>query len=149
MMKAEKQTIKKNLEINAPKEKVWDVLLQDDFTRIWYAEFSEGTRAETDWQLGSKVIFRDNSGTGLLGTVLVNRPPEVLSVEYLGLVNGSTEDYDSEEARALKGSRETYRLSDKDGATQVAVEVDMAEEYYEMMSEAWDKALVKIKELAE
>ena len=145
----EMQTIKKSIEIKAPKEKVWDVLLQDQFNRIWYAEFSEGTYAETDWQVGSKVVFSDHSGSGLLGKVVINQPAEVLSVEYQGMVNNGTEDYESADAQAMKGVHETYRLVEKDGMTQLAIELDMGAEYFDFMSAAWEKALQKIKELAE
>ncbi len=148
-MKAEIQTIKKTVAVNAPKEKVWDVLLQDNFNRIWFAAFSDGTYADTDWQLGSKVKFIDNSSSGLVGKVVVNRPYEVISVEYTGLVEAGNEDYESQVAKEMKGSRETYRLIEKEGVTTLAIESDMSEEYFDMMSAAWDNALEKIKELAE
>ncbi len=148
-MKAEIQTIKKTVAVNAPKEKVWDVLLQDNFNRIWFAAFSEGTYADTDWQLGSKVKFIDNSSSGLVGKVVVNRPYEVISVEYTGLVEAGNEDYESQVAKEMKGSRETYRLIENEGFTTLAIESDMSEEYFDMMSAAWDNALEKIKQLAE
>lgn len=148
-MKAEIQTIKKTVAVNAPKEKVWDVLLQDNFNRLWFAAFSEGTYADTDWQLGSKVKFIDNSNSGLIGEVVVNRPYEVISVEYTGVVEAGEEDYESPAAKAMQGSRETYRLTQKEGVTTLAIESDMAEEYFDMMAAAWDTALEKIKELAE
>jgi len=42
-MNMKKEIIKKSIEVNSPKEKVWSVLLVDKFTRIWYSEFSEGS----------------------------------------------------------------------------------------------------------
>jgi uncharacterized protein YndB with AHSA1/START domain len=36
-MNTQLQTIKKSITINAPREKVWEVLLQDKLTRLWYA----------------------------------------------------------------------------------------------------------------
>lgn len=51
------RTIEKSIKINAPKEKVWEVLVNNDLNQTWYAVFSEGTFAETDWKIGSKVIF--------------------------------------------------------------------------------------------
>jgi uncharacterized protein YndB with AHSA1/START domain len=141
--------IKKSIEVNAPKEKVWEVLLNDKFTRIWYAEFMEGSKAETDWKVGSKAKFTDGKGEGIVGTVIENIPNKIISVEYQGIVAGGIEDYHSEIAQAVKGSRETYQLTEKDGVTHILVEVDMGEAYYEMMSVAWDKALEKIKTLAE
>ena len=135
--------------MKASKEKVWDVLLQDQFNRLWYAEFSEGTYAETDWQVGSKAVFIDQSGNGLLSKVVINQPHAVLSLEHQGMINNGTEDYESADAQAMKGTHETYRLTEKDGVTQLAIELDMGAEYYDFMAAAWEKALQKIKELAE
>lgn len=143
------ETIKKTIDISAPREKVWDVLLQDKFTRIWYAEFSEGTYAETDWQVGSKAVFKDHTESGMVGKVITNQPNELLSVEYQGLVADGKEDYQSAEAQQVKGGRETYRLAEKNGVTQLSIEGDMSEAYFETMSLAWNKALQKIKELSE
>ena len=147
-MNAEKQVIKKAIEINAPKEKVWNVLLQDHYNRQWYAYFSEGTYAETDWQLGSKVIFKDNSGDGLVGKVVTHRPYEILAVEYEGILTKGHEMYHTPEAQAMQGFRETYHLTENN-TTLLNIESDMGEEYFDMMSAAWDKALQKIKELTE
>src|SRR5688572_25923110 len=98
-----KTTIRKSIEVNAPKEIVWEVLLDDKFTRTWYAEFSEGSHAETDWKVGSKAIFTDNSGCGLVGTIINNQPYEFLQVQYTGYMDNGVEDYASEIAQAVKG----------------------------------------------
>jgi len=148
-MKAEIQTIKKTIIVNTPKEKVWTVLFQDNFTRIWFAAFGEGVYADTDWQLGTKARFMDSKGDGIMGTVIVNRLHEALSLEYDGFIKAGSEDYESEGAQAVKGTRETYRLSENHGSTQLTITSDMAEEYFDVMSAAWDNALEKIKELAE
>lgn len=145
----EMKVITKSIEIMAPKEKVWKVLLDDKCTRIWYAEFSEGTHAETDWQVGSKAVFTDNSNSGMVSKVIVNKPGEMLSIEHQGIVMDGKEDYESEMAKAIKGGREIYLLSGKNGITQLSIESDMAEEMFESMSLSWGKALQKIKELSE
>ncbi|GEO06289.1 ATPase [Adhaeribacter aerolatus] len=148
-MNAATQVIKKNIGINAPKEKVWEILTRDAYTRQWYAAFSEGAHAETDWQLGSKAVFKDNSGEGIVAKVIRHEPQEVLAVEYEGLLSGGKEVYDTPEAQAVKGGRESYYLTGQGGHTQLHVEADMGEEYLEMMAGAWDTALLKIKDLAE
>jgi len=145
----EKQTIKKSIDINAPKEKVWDVMLSDKFTRIWYGEFCEGSHAETDWKVGSKALFKDNSESGLVGKVILNKPYEVISVEYKGIVIAGIEDYKSESAKNVKGGLEKYRLTEKNGVTHLSIECDMSKEYFESMSAAWVRALQKIKEISE
>jgi uncharacterized protein YndB with AHSA1/START domain len=143
------QTIMKSVEIKAPKEKVFNVLVDDSMSRIWYAEFMEGTHAVTDWKEGSPVSFIDGTNNGIIGRVIANKPGELLSVEYDGFIKDGAEDYESEGAKATKGSRETYHLSEKNGVTTLDIESDMGSEYFEMMSKSWDKALEKIKALAE
>ena len=143
------EVIRKSIEINAPKEKIWEVLVNDKFIRAWYAEFSEGSHAETDWKVGGKALFKDNTGNGLVGKVIINKPSEIISVEYQGILNAGFEDYESELARNVKGGHETYRLSGKGALTDLSIECDMAEEHLESMSLLWVKALKKIKELSE
>ena len=135
-MNLEIQTIKKSIDINASKEKVGEVLLLNKYTLRWYAAFSPGSHAETDWQIGSNAIFKDNSNEGIVGAIVVNRPAEVISIEYQGVVSKGQEDYDSDFAQAIKGCRETYRLLNKDGLTQFAINVNMGAEYFDMMSAA-------------
>jgi uncharacterized protein YndB with AHSA1/START domain len=144
-----KKKIKKSVDIHAPKEKVWDILLNDEYTRIWYAEFSEGSHAETDWKVGSKAVFIDNSKSGLVAKVIANQPNEFISVEYQGLISDGKEDYASDNATGIKGDRETYQLVEKGGETHLSIDLDISEAYFEFMSEAWDKALQKIKALSE
>lgn len=144
-----KETIRKSIEICAPKEKVWDVLFSDKFTRIWYAEFSEGSHALTDWKVGSKAIFIDNSQNGIIGKIIENKLHEAISIEYEGVVTKNVEDYQSAAALGVKGGLETYHLAENNGATHVSIECDMDETAFGFMSKAWDKAIMKIKSLSE
>jgi hypothetical protein len=95
------------------------------------------------------VIFTDPTKSGLVGRIVVNKPNEELVVEYEGEYKDGVEDYDSESAKQIKGGKEAYKLSEKDGKTQLDVTGDMHPDFYDMMSEAWEKAIKKIKELAE
>ncbi|MCE7064801.1 SRPBCC domain-containing protein [Dyadobacter sp. CY326] len=141
--------IEKSIEINAPKEEVWKTLILDERNKIWYAAFSEGTQAVTDWQVGSKVSFLDHSQSGIIGFIKENKPNETLVIEYNGVINNGVEDYESELAQAMKGFRESYQLTEKDGITRLDVQSDMGDAYFDMMSGQWDIAMVKIKELSE
>ena len=143
------QTIRKSVRINTSKEKVWKVLTNDQLTRLWYACFSAGTYADTDWKEGSKVMFIDNTRSGIIGRITTNRPNEVLAMEYTGMVADGREDYDSDMANSVKGGKEIYRLSQQNGHTELSVECDMSDEMYDEMNRLWDTAVVKIKELAE
>ncbi|RYD82837.1 MAG: SRPBCC domain-containing protein [Sphingobacteriales bacterium] len=141
--------IEKTIEINAPKERVWDVLIKDELNRQWYAEFMEGSHAVTDWKQGSKVRFLDNDKNGILGRIVENKPYESIVIEYDGEVKNGQDDLESEAAIAMKGTQEIYKLRSENGKTILDARAEMDENFYDMMAAAWDKAAVKIKELAE
>ena len=141
--------IKKSIDIKAPKEKVWDILVKDEHTRKWYSAFHEGSHAVTDWKEGSKALFLDNADNGMLTRVITNKPGEELAVEYEGFILAGKEDFESEGAKALKGGIERYRLSGVNGSTNLDIESDMGEEWAANMEKQWDQALEKIKQMAE
>ena len=142
------KTIQKTKMINAPKDKVWNVLLEDTYNRIWMSEFMEGSHAQTDWIVGHKVRFLDNDNNGLLGRIVTKQPYDAIEVEYEGAVANGEDDLDSEMAQAMKGARENYYLSEENGVTTLKIESEMGDDYFDMMSAAWDKALEKIEELS-
>ena len=142
------KTIKKIITIAAPKEKVWNVLVEDELNRLWFAEFSEGSHAITDWIEGHKVIFADNSKRGIIGKIVEKHPYEMLSIAYDGLYDDGVEDFDSAEAQKVKGCFEKYFLNEENGSTTLSIESDMGEEHYDMMVASWDKALEKIETLS-
>jgi len=143
------KTIKKSIDIGSSAEKVWEVLFTPASYEIWAATFSEGAQVETDWQEGSKVIFTDSTNSGLVGTIERNIHSEFLSIIYTGFVQAGVEDLESEKAKQMKGAKETYSLSPKNGGTHLVIECDMDESYKDMMSGMWDKTLLKIKELSD
>lgn len=140
--------IQKTILIAAPKEKVWNVLVEDELNRLWFAEFSAGSHAVTDWIEGHKVTFSDNSDMGIVGKIAEKHPYEMLSIVYDGLYMNGEEDFDSAEAQKVKGTFEKYFLSEVEGVTSLSIESDMPEEHFEMMSESWDRALAKIETLS-
>lgn len=143
------KAIKNTVLINASKEKVWDVLTKDHYTRQWYAEFMEGSHAVTDWKEGSKALFLDKDGNGMATKVTESKPGESLVLEFTGVVMKGQEDYESDMAKQVIGGNESYRLSEKDGKTQLDTSADMEDEMYEMMADSWKRALKKLVELAE
>lgn len=143
------EAIRKGIDISASKERVWQVLTDEAYTRRWYAEFSEGTYADTDWSLGSKAVFKDSKGSGLVAKIVANKPAELLSMQFQGMVIDGVEDCESDLAKALQAGHETYHLSGDDVSTRLSIECDSDPDSFEMMSASWDKALQRIKRLAE
>ncbi|WP_427872212.1 hypothetical protein [Flavobacterium sp. MMS24-S5] len=46
-----------NIDIKAPKEKIWKVLWDDETYRKWTSVFAEGSYAESTWNEGDKIYF--------------------------------------------------------------------------------------------
>jgi uncharacterized protein YndB with AHSA1/START domain len=135
--------------IDAPKEKVWQVLWNDDTYPKWTAPFGEGSRAETDWKEGSKVLFLSADGEGMVSRIAKNRPNEFMSIEHLGFVKDGLEDTTSEKVKEWQGAKENYTLKDYEGKTKLLVAMDIADEYLDYFLKVWPKAFKKVKELSE
>ncbi|MEJ5994377.1 SRPBCC domain-containing protein [Pedobacter sp. Du54] len=142
------------IEINAPREKVWDVLFGKNTYPIWTKAFAEGSRAETDWKKGSKALFSDGSGKGMISRIADNVPNEFMSIEHLGMFDHGVEDYDSENVKSWAGAKENYTLVDSNGKTDLLIYMEMDESeknkpMIDMFAQMWPKALKSVKELAE
>jgi hypothetical protein len=138
-----------SIKVNAPKEKVWETMLGDKTYPQWTAVFAEGSRAETDWQKGSKAIFGDGKGNGMVSTIAENRPNEYLSIKHLGMIKNGVEDTTSEEVKGWAGAMENYTLKETNGVTEVTVEMDSDPGFKDYFTQTWPKALDKVKEIAE
>ncbi|HEU4634202.1 MAG TPA: SRPBCC domain-containing protein [Flavisolibacter sp.] len=135
--------------INATPQKVWEILWNDETYRQWTAVFAEGSNAKTDWKTGSKVLFLDGQGNGMVSTIDENRAPEFMSIRHLGVIKNGTEDTTSEEVKKWAGAMENYELSAIDGRTHLKVAMDVAEDYEEYFENKWPLALEKVKALSE
>ena len=80
------QKIKLSIDIQAPKEKIWDVLLEHNTYRQWASVFHPGSYAEGDWQQGSKVFFKTPEGDGMVSLVNIHTPCEIISFKHLGVL---------------------------------------------------------------
>ena len=136
--------------INAPREKVWKVLWDDASYRDWTSAFAEGSYAETDdWKEGSKVLFLDPRGSGMVSMVAMNKPKEFMSFKHLGVVKDGIEDTKSEAVQEWAGAMENYTLTDENGKTKLIVDMDSTGEFKDYFLKTWPVALEKVKELAE
>lgn len=136
--------------INAPREKVWEVLWDLDTYKTWTKAFAEGSTVKTDnWKEGSKLLFHDGTGSGMVSEVAVNRPNEYMSFRHLGIVKDGVEDTTSDEVKIWAGSTENYTLKGENGTTELTVDMDISDEYKAMFETMWPNALAILKRLAE
>ena len=137
-------------EINATKEKVWNTLWNDASYRKWTSAFIEGSHAVTDnWKEGSKVLFLDGKGMGMVSKVAANKPNEFMSFKHLGEVKDGVEDTTSEKVKQWAGASENYTLKEKGGKTELTVEMDITDDFQDYFSKIFPVALEKVKEIAE
>ena len=135
--------------MNAPKEKVWKTLWEDETYRKWTSVFSPTSYADTDWKEGSKVLFLDGQGSGMVSKIEANRPNEFMSFKHLGEVHNGVEDTESDKVKAWAGALENYTLKEVAGQTDLLVEIDISEEHKDMFIQMFPKALEQVKILSD
>ena len=135
--------------IDAPRERVWEILWGSSTYPQWTAPFAEGSAVETDWKKGSRVLFLDGKGSGMISEVAENVPNEFMSFVHLGTMQDGKEDFKSAEEKGWAGAVENYTLKTVDGQTELIIDQDIVGEYKDMFLKTWPKALEKLKELAE
>ena len=167
-----------SVQINAKKEKVWDVMLGDATYREWQGSVWEGSYYKGDWSEGSKVLFlaphlAGPEESGWIGKVKENRKYEFISIEEIGHVSDGVERMTSEDERALFPMYQNYTFVDKNGGTEILIDIDFLDEYETIdgigslgdiktidglsvrdedriyLERAWTKGLKAIKEIAE
>src|SRR5690606_10293405 len=138
------KTISFEKKINAPIEKVWEALWNNENYREWTKHFIPGSYYESDWEVGGKTLFLDPDRNGMVATITkLDKPYEVIFNHQAGLTNGvESENYG-------EGAFESYLLSETDGVTTLTVSVDLNEEYDHEMDEGFHKGLEEVKRIAE
>jgi uncharacterized protein YndB with AHSA1/START domain len=145
------KTLHYTISIDAPKETVWNAMLGHEGYKAWADEFAPGSGSdyEGSWEKGQKIRFGDGK-EGMSSMIAENRPYEFVSIKHLGFIKGGVEDTQSAEVRAWAPAFENYSFSEKNGKTEVKVDVEeipqMEEEF---MDDVWPKALAKLKDICE
>ena len=135
--------------INASREKVWQTLWNDETYRQWTSVFAKGSRAETDWKTGSKVLFLDGKNRGMVSMIAENTPNEVMSFRHLGVLKNGVEDMEEGRKKGWTGAIENYTLKTVNGKTELTIDQDVTREYGEHVLSMWPHALQRLKALAE
>ena len=137
-------TLKFSVNINAPKEKVWETLWNDATYRQWTAAFCEGSYAKGDWEEGSKILFLIPNGDGMFSTVEKKIPNEQMVFRHLGVVKNGIE-----EPKDWENATESYYLAENNGFTKLDVALGAALGFEEYLNDTFPKALEILKQVAE
>ena len=139
--------------IDASVSKVWNTMLDDKTYRQWTEAFMPGSYYKGDWNKGSKILFlapgSDGKTGGMISRIKDNKLHEFISIEHLGEVIDGVEDTTSDRVKVWAGALENYTFVNKDGKTELVVDLDINEEFKEMFEGMWPKALQKLKSLCE
>ena len=137
-------TLEFKIQIDAPKEKVWQKLWSDEGYRKWTSVFMEGSYAESDWNEGSKIKFLSPKGEGMFSIIKRKIENKEMSFEHKGeIVNGK------EEPREWNGAQERYFLEDSNGGTELKAELQTTEDFKDYFSTTFPKALDMVKKISE
>lgn len=141
-----------NITINAPRKKVWETLWGDETYPQWTAPFCEGSKAITDWQEGSKVIFADGEDRGLVSIIERCIPYEHMAFKMLGEYRHGQEDFTSDNAKKIAGGFERYTLTSDGDKILLVVDMggaNMDQGIMNYFTSTWPKALEALKTVAE
>ena len=143
------ENLRFSVEVDAPAQHVWNVMLDLDTYREWTGSFHEGSTYVGGCNEGDEIRFLgpndDGTASGLFGTIVENRPHEFVSIRYLGDIEN---DVENREGPAV-GLQESYSFSETDGVTTLVVELEVPDEWADDMRSMWSEAIVTIKRLAE
>jgi len=133
-----------HVKINAPKEKVWKKLWEDESYRKWTAAFAEGSYAESDWKEGSRVKFLSTKGEGMYAVIEKTIPNQQMTFRHLGEIKNGVK-----EPKQWEDATESYHLEEKNGVTDVKVSLGTVAEYEDYFNATFPKALDVLKKISE
>jgi hypothetical protein len=143
------KTLEFKIEIEAPKEKVWKVLWDDETYRQWTSAFCEGTYAISDWNEGSKIHFLSPNGEGMNSVIEKKITNEFMAFKHISELKNYVEMPIDAATEQWTGAMETYRLTQNNTGILLEVTMDCIEKYVDYFEKTFPKSMEIIKELSE
>ncbi len=142
---------KYSIEINKPKEFVFEMVMDKSVYPEWAKAWGEGMDYEGEWKEGENISFFDKTQGGTKVIVEEIKPYECIKAKHIAMVNPAKEEIELTDEMMKKwiGSLEQYYFYDLGkGKTKLEV-VARTDEAFEEMMGAWNKALEYFKEICE
>ena len=143
-------------EINAAAQKVYETMLglkDKDTYKGWTVAFNPPSDYEGSWAKGSKILFVGVDGNGkkggMVSQVVENQPGKLVSIRHYGFLDGDKEITTGEEVEKWAGGHEIYMFKEKNGSTDLTVELDSVEDHLDYFKNTYPKALELLKEICE
>ncbi len=135
-----------SIEIQATKEQVWNTLWQDKTFREWAGIIDPGTHMVGELKAGNEVQYISGNGYGVTSLVEEYIPNEYLLLRHQADTQGSGKQ---EREKQWTGGKESYRLTENNGATTLTTIFDVPTELEELLNVSYPKAFDVVKKLAE
>lgn len=135
-----------SIEIHATKERVWDILWQDETLRDWAGVIDPGTHLVGDLKEGNTVQFISGNGYGVTSLVEQLTPGELLRLRHRADTQGNGIQ---ERDKQWTGGKESYTLAEQEGTTTLTAAFDVPPELEDYFKVNYPKALERVKVLAE
>lgn len=138
------------IDIAASAKKVMDTMLGPETYKEWTKDAWPGSQYEGSWEKGEKIKFIAPGQGGTMAEIVEHRPNEYILAKHIGVIgkDGSV-DKESEQAKGWIGTTEAYRFAEKNGKTQVSVEINTFPAWEKMFADDWPKALESLKRICE
>ncbi|BFO68549.1 SRPBCC domain-containing protein [Chryseobacterium sp. KCF3-3] len=144
------ETLSYETVIDAPLQKVWDILWNPETYSEWTKYFGAGSIMKSDWKVGGKTYFLNAHGEGMVSTIDSLDEPNQIVFKHLGMMDKEgNEDTQSKEVMEWNGSFEKYFLIDFGGKTKLHAEVQVEKQWQDHMNTGFTKGLMVVKSLAE
>ncbi len=136
--------------IHAPKEVVWNTMLEKPTYELWSSAFSEWSTYQWSREKWSEIRFVDPEGMGMIAEIADNRLYEYISIHHLGEIQFD-DTWKITEYEYDGAWHENYTFTHQsDGTTELNVELtNIPDDYTDMFNEMWPKALEILKGLCE
>ncbi|HKH61852.1 MAG TPA: SRPBCC domain-containing protein [Flavitalea sp.] len=138
------------ININASAKKVWDTMLAPESYKKWVQVSWPDSHYVGQWRQGEDIKFVSSSGEGTLARLTEVSPHQVIAAEHIAVIlKDGSHDSTSDVAKGWVGTTETYTFTEKDGKTEVKVEIITNPDWEKMFNDGWPNALKKLKQITE
>lgn len=138
------------IDIAASKQKVWDTMLNPETYKKWVSASWPGSYYEGTWKQGEDIKFLSPGHGGTLATLVEHKPYEHLLAKHIAIIDSAgKEDRKGDDAKGWIGTTEAYRFTEKNGQTELKVEINTSPDWEKMFTDGWPNALAKLKEISE
>ncbi len=142
--------------IKAPVGKVYRTMLGLDSKadyEAWTAGFNPTSTYEGSWEKGSKTLFigtgEDGKKGGMVSEIAEHIPNRFVSIRHNGILDGDKEITSGEQAAQWAGGFENYTFEENNGVTDLTVDLETADDYFDYFNQTWPKVLEKLKQIIE